>query len=83
MASLLAGLVALSLAAGPAKPPAKAKESPKVKTFRFGGLDVQGEAGKPRSLYFLDRGKAEAGSARAEKRSFIPELKASRSAEEL
>ena len=44
--------------------------------LRFEALDIEGEVGKPRLLYFLNRVKAELGTGRAPRRSFLPELRA-------
>ncbi len=58
------------------KAPAKTEsKQPKVKTYNFGGLDVEGRLRTPQLLYFLNRMKSEFDTTTPDKRSFIPELK--------
>lgn len=84
--ALLAGApLAIALLAGaPARadkkapPPSTAKaadaKAPKVKTYDFGGLDVEGRMRTPQLLYFLQRMQAEFDQTAPDKRSFMPEL---------
>ena len=61
----------------PAAPPPAAEARPAgERVLRFEALDIEGEVGKPRLLYFLNRVKAELGTGRAPRRSFLPELRA-------
>jgi len=53
----------------------KEQKQPKVKTYNFGGLDVEGRLKTPQLLYFLNRMKSEFDTTTPDKRSFIPELK--------
>lgn len=46
----------------------------KVKVFKFGGLDIQGELKSPQLMYFLNRLRAEFERPRLPHRSFMPEL---------
>lgn len=85
-------LLTAALAAGNARPARREapKEQPKesadharVKTFKFGGLDLQGGLDKPRGLHFMDPQAAEPGPTRAQKRSFVKKIDQSLDAEEL
>jgi hypothetical protein len=74
-------LLAFALpAAADKKPPAKSDPKPaagaaKVKTYNFGGLDVEGRLKTPQLLYFLNRMRSEFDTTTPDKRSFMPELK--------
>lgn len=69
--------VALLAALAPSAAAAEEKARPAgERVLRFEALDIEGEVGKPRLLYFLNRVKAELGTGRAPRRSFLPELRA-------
>jgi hypothetical protein len=75
-------LALLALAPLPAhadgkRPPAPAKPAPKVKTYNFTSLDVEGKLRTPQLLYFLHRMEAEFDATTPVRRSFLPELKRS------
>jgi hypothetical protein len=84
-----AAVIALLLVGGsawaqkkPAPKPDATKPAPaKVKTYNFGGLDVEGRLKTPQLLYFLNRMKSEFDTTTPDKRSFLPELQ--RSADEM
>ncbi len=64
----------------PGKPgkPAEAKSAaPKVKSYDFSALDIEGRLKTPQLLYFLKRMEAEFAATTPDKRSFLPELKRS------
>jgi hypothetical protein len=49
----------------------------KVRSYTFGGLDIDGRLKTPQLLYFLNRMKSEFDTTVPEKRSFLPELRCS------
>jgi hypothetical protein len=67
--------------AADAKPVQSAPGDKKMKSYTFGGLDIDGKLKTPQLLYFLNRMKSEFDTTTPDKRSFIPELK--RSPEEM
>jgi len=54
-----------------------APNAPKVKTYNFSSLDIEGKLKTPQLLYFLNRMQAEFDAATPTRRSFLPELKRS------
>jgi hypothetical protein len=67
--------------AAEAKPTQGGASASKMKSYTFGGLDIDGKLKTPQLLYFLNRMKSEFDTTTPDKRSFIPELK--RSPEEM
>ena len=57
--------------------PAPASKGPKVKSYDFGGLDIDGRLRTPQLLYFLNRMKSEFDTTTPDKKSFMPELQKS------
>jgi hypothetical protein len=64
----------------PAQPTAHPAPQPapqKIRSYTFGGLDIDGRLKTPQLLYFLNRMKSEFDTTTPDKRSFLPELKRS------
>jgi hypothetical protein len=72
-----------SIAAADDKKPARGANTantapaPKVKTYNFSSLDIEGKLKTPQLLYFLNRMQSEFDATTPARRSFLPELKRS------
>jgi hypothetical protein len=64
-------------AAAPAPAAVEPAKKTKVKTYDFGGLDIDGRLRTPQLLYFLNRMKSEFDTTTPDKKSFLPELQKS------